>query len=285
MHMSVEQIKWAVLALLFILNVGIWYAVLETQQRTLRVAFLDVGQGDAIYIEAPDNTQLLIDGGSGSQVVAQLSQHIPFYDRSIDAVMTTHPDRDHIGGIPDVLKRYDVSYIFTPGIENDTGAYTTLMRIVEEKGIHHVRARRGMRIRLQDNVVLSILFPDRDVRGVDTNAASIIAHLDYGDSEFLFTGDAPDAMERHVSGIDGEKIESDVLKVGHHGSDTSTTDTFLAAVSPTYAVISAGADNRYGHPHEEVLNQLKEFEVQTFGTYDGGAVVFESDGESIDVIN
>ncbi|KKP80420.1 MAG: internalization-related competence protein ComEC/Rec2 protein, partial [Parcubacteria group bacterium GW2011_GWB1_35_5] len=134
---------------------------------------------------------------------------------------------------------------------------------------------------LGDGVVLQILFPDRDPAGMETNTSSIIARLVYGENEFLFTGDSPKSIENYLISLGG--LESDVLKAGHHGSKTSTSPDFVTAVSPEYVVISAGKDNRYGHPSQEVLDILNNFGAEILRTDKDGRIVFESDGESLKI--
>jgi len=271
-----------ILLFFFLITGVIWYAVFaEERGNTLTVAFLDVGQGDSIFIEAPNGNQVLIDGGSGRGVLRELSKVMPFYDRSIDVVIATHPDKDHIGGLPLVLRRYHVNLFLEPGVTNDTGAYAALRRAVVERGVKNVYARRGMQVILDDGVMLRILFPDRDVAGMESNTASIVAQLVYGDTEFLLTGDSPKSIEKYLVSVVGKSLESDVLKVGHHGSKTSSNESFIGIASPQYAVISAGEDNRYGHPHEEVLDILKQFEVEILSTYERGTVIFKSDGKNL----
>lgn len=269
---------------LFFVNLFIWQAVFAGERNgILTVAFLDVGQGDAIFIEAPNGNQVLIDGGANKSVLRQLSSVMSFYDRSIDIVIATHPDKDHIGGLIDVLERYKVEKILDPGLENDTGVYRSLQNSIDEHGVSRTVARRGMIISLDEGVFLKILFPDRDVSNIDSNDASIIIQLVYGETEFLFTGDSPVKMERYVASIDGKALQSDVLKVGHHGSRTSSSEIFIGFVSPDYAIISAGKDNRYGHPHKEVIETLEQFEIKILSTYEEGTIVFESDGDIVGV--
>lgn len=263
-------------------TIFIWSAVFANEQGdTLTVAFLDVGQGDSIFIEAPNGNQILIDGGSNRAVLRELSNFMPFYDRSIDVVVATHPDKDHIGGLPDILKRYKVELFLEPGISNDTGAYTALIDIIEERQVKSILARRGMKIYLDENIYLDILFPDRDVSEIESNTGSIVMQLVYGETKFLFTGDSPKSIEKYLVGIYSTALQSDVLKAGHHGSKTSSAEVFVGVVSPTYAIISAGEDNRYGHPHEEVINIFKQFEATILNTAETGTIVFTSDGESV----
>lgn len=263
-------------------NLFIWNAIFaEERGGLLTVAFLDVGQGDAIFIEAPNGNQMLIDGGPGRAVFAPLGEMMPFYDHSIDVVIATHPDADHIGGIPEVLRRYDVNFFLDPGVPSDTGTYAALLSALEESAAEYIITRRGMRLALGGGAVLEILFPDRDMAGADTNDASIVAKLVYGDTSFLLTGDSPQKIEKYLVSIDGKNLDVDVLKAGHHGSKTSTSEGLLGFSSPATAIISAGAGNRYGHPHEEVLARLREFGVKILRTDEEGTIVMKSDGETI----
>ncbi len=276
------NIRWYLLAILLFANFFIWNAIfIETRNGILTVVFLDAGQGDAIFIEAPNGNQVLIDGGPNKSVLRQLSKVMPFYDRSIDIVIATHPDKDHIGGLPDVLQRYTVDFILESGAKNDTGISRAFESAILQNKIKRIFAKRGMAITLGDDVFLNILFPDRDVSEVESNTASIVAQLVYKNTEFMFTGDSPKTIEEYLVFLDGEKLRSDVLKVGHHGSKTSSSESFVGYVSPEYAIISAGADNSYGHPHKEVVEILNQFGSAILNTKDNGAIVFKSDGENI----
>jgi len=276
------NIRWYLLAILLFANFFIWNAIfIETRNGILTVVFLDAGQGDAIFIEAPNGNQVLIDGGPNKSVLRQLSKVMPFYDRSIDIVIATHPDKDHIGGLPDVLQRYTVDFILESGAKNDTGISRAFESAILQNKIKRIFAKRGMAITLGDDVFLNILFPDRDVSEVESNTTSIVAQLVYKNTEFMFTGDSPKTIEEYLVFLDGEKLRSDVLKVGHHGSKTSSSESFVGYVSPEYAIISAGADNSYGHPHKEVVEILNQFGSAILNTKDNGAIIFKSDGENI----
>jgi len=276
------NIRWYLLAILLFANFFIWNAIfIETRNGTLTVVFLDAGQGDAIFIEAPNGNQVLIDGGPNKSVLRQLSKVMPFYDRSIDIVIATHPDKDHIGGLPDVLQRYTVDFILESGAKNDTGISRAFESAILQNKIKRIFAKREMAITLGDDVFLNILFPDRNVSEVESNTASIVAQLVYKNTEFMFTGDSPKTIEEYLVFLDGEKLRSDVLKVGHHGSKTSSSESFVGYVSPEYAIISAGADNSYGHPHKEVVEILNQFGSVILNTKDNGAIIFKSDGENI----
>lgn len=263
-------------------NVFIWHTVaMEDRQGILKVSFLDVGQGDAIFIEAPNGNQVLIDGGSNRKVLKELGKVMPFYDRTIDAVIATHPDKDHIGGLIEVLKNYHADFVMEPGVSSDTGTYQELEKTITDKKLPRILARRGMSLNLGEGARLNILFPDRDTDGWETNTASIVAKLVYGNNSFLLTGDSSIAIEKYLSMIDGKNLQSDVLKAGHHGSRTSTSKSFASLVSPEYAVIFAGKDNRYGHPHKEVLDILEKIKATILKTYEQGTISFSSDGERV----
>jgi len=281
-----QNLKWYLLAVLFLVNLLIGHAIFsESRNGILTVAFLDVGQGDAIFIEAPNGNQMLIDGGPSKAVLKALSLVMPFYDRSIDVVLATHPDKDHIGGLPAVFENFDVEYFIEPGVSADTAVYHQLLQITATAdaagALKRIFARRGMRVSLDEEVEFIILFPDRDVSGISPNDASVVAKLIYNDTSFLLTGDAPVKIERFIASLDGAELDVDVLKVGHHGSKTSTSRELLGFASPYYAVISAGRDNRYRHPHEEVLSLLEQFGVNVLRTDESGTIIFKSNGENI----
>lgn len=247
----------------------------------LTVAFLDVGQGDAIYIEAPNGNQMLVDGGRDTKVLTRLSEVMPFGDRSIEVVIGTHPDEDHIGGLVDVLTRYSVEAVIEPGMPNDTGAWNSFVSLVTEEGIDHFIGRAGMLVDLGSGVTFRILYPDTQITGGDTNLSSIVGILSYGESDFMLTGDAPQSVEASLVKKFGNALASEVLKAGHHGSKTSSAPQFVDAVSPTFGIISAGKDNRYGHPHQQTIDVFTKRDVRILSTSEGGSIIFRSDGTNL----
>ncbi len=259
-------------------NFGVWIFAFPSSD--VRVSFLDIGQGDSILIQSA-GVAVLIDGGADGQVLRELGKKLPFFDRSIDAVVGTHPDKDHIGGLSDVFERYSVGIFIEPGIPNDTSAALALEKAVKKEATPRVLARRGMRLVLGGGAYADILFPDRDVSGVETNTGSVVMRVVYGDTSFMLTGDSPQAIEKYLSSIYGTTLDSDVLKLGHHGSRTSSAEEFVRAVSPEYAVFSRGCDNSYGHPHKEVVELLAMLKVPTFDTCTDGTVTFVSNGKSL----
>jgi competence protein ComEC len=247
----------------------------------LTVAFLDVGQGDAIYIETPDGVQMLIDGGPDTTVLRELPKYMPLLDRTLDVVLATHPDKDHIGGLTDVLARYTVANIIRTENESDTAVAAAFGEAVAEEGGEVVFGHAGLQIALGASTTLRIFSPASDPSGWETNTSSIVAQVKYGEIEFMLTGDAPLSIEEYLVEEYGNLLASEVLKLGHHGSKTSTAKAFLQTVDPDFAVVSSGMDNRYGHPHAEVMKLVEEHGVINLNTADAGTIVFKSDGERV----
>ncbi len=280
----VVSVRILLLAAIIATGVGtLWWSKWppQTDAGTLHVSFFDVGQGDAILIESPNGTTVLVDAGPDASVLRELSSRLGFFDRSIDAVLLTHEDRDHVGGMPEVFARYDVgAFIRT---ENQ-GASKEADQVDERaamEGSRIVYARRSMIFDLGDGVALQILFPVTDPTDLESNTSSIVARLVYGESEFLLTGDSPESIEHYLVATNPSLLSSDVLKAGHHGSRTSTSQEFVEAVDPQYAIISAGKDNRYGHPHAEVLRALDAHGVEVLSTAEEGTITFASDGHNL----
>ncbi|PIR70485.1 MAG: MBL fold metallo-hydrolase [Candidatus Niyogibacteria bacterium CG10_big_fil_rev_8_21_14_0_10_42_19] len=265
------------LLVLLSIAVFVWGVVFYVERDYLTVAFLDIGQGDAIFIEAPNGNQILIDAGPNKKILSEISKLMPFYDRFIDVVIATHPDADHIGGLPDIFKRYKVGIVIDPGTISETTIYKEFEKLIDEKGLERLKARRGMRLTLGENIYLIFMFPDENIFG-NKNDSSIVTKLVYGDSSFLFMGDAERRTEQYLYTLDKEALDADILKVGHHGSKTSTSDIFLEAVSPDIAIIQVGEKNRYGHPHDVVLKKLQAAGASVLRTDIDGSVIFHSDG-------
>lgn len=259
--------RLSILLVIILGNIGVWsFVTAEEDGDVVKVYFLDVGQGDAIFIEAPGGKQMLIDGGRDQSVLSELGKVMPFWDRSIDIVLATHPDADHIGGLTDVLERYDVDVFIDSGNVGDTETYAYMEKLADEEGAEEIEAKAGQVIWLGDDAYVAILFPDRDVSHVESNTASIVTQLNYGDTQVLLTGDSPQEIEWHLVATYGDALQSEILKAGHHGSRTSTGALFLERVSPEEVVISAGKDNRYGHPHKEVTDLVESFGAELVST-------------------
>jgi len=275
-----------ILSFLFLLNIFAWIIVYElSQPRFLEVTFFDVGQGDAIFIETPQSHQILIDGGPSSAILEKLAKEMPFWDRSIDLIILTHPEHDHIAGLIKVLKSYRVENILWTGIIRDTAEYREWKKLIKDEKAEIKIAKAGQKIILP-GTVLSISHPFESLENQEpknTNNTSVIAKLVFGKDSFLFIGDVYKSVERKLI-EKGIEIDSDVLKVGHHGSKTSSAEEFLEKVSPEIAVISAGKDNKYGHPHQEVLESLGNYGIRILRTDKEGDIKILSDGIEFKII-
>lgn len=272
--------RWWLVLVLFLAVFGVWWSVyLATPPGILTIAFLDVGQGDAIFIEAPNGNQLLIDGGRGGQVLSALNEVMPWFDRSFEVVMATHPDADHMGGLVAVLSRYSVDQTVDPSKSSPTQTYQTYRRLIDSKKITNLTLSRGAKIILDQGVEFMVLSPSGEVDQLETNEASIVGKLTYGRNTVLLTGDAPNYVEQNLlfRGLAPE-LGAEILKVGHHGSKHSSSLAFIEAVKPTYAVISVGATNSYGHPHPSVLERLNSKNIKTLRTDQLGTIIFTGDG-------
>lgn len=285
MNDDVIRMRLMSLLMLALVSAMVWLypATYTGSQATtnLSVTYLDVGQGDATLITTPEGVEVLIDGGRDGAVLRELAKNRSWFDREIDLVIATHPDSDHIGGLIDVLERYQIGSILMTENKNDTPAAAEYARLVKAEGAEVMMARRGQSFVLGTSTKLEVLWPETDPTELESNASSIIIKLTYGETSFIFTADAPKNIEEYLVLAYGEHLKADVLKVGHHGSRTSTSEIFLDEVEPRLAVISAGKDNSYGHPHVEVTDLLFNNRVDTFNTAEVGSVILLSDGETV----
>lgn len=252
----------------------------SNESKVLEVDFFDVGQGDAILIKTPEHQRILIDGGPTNAVVEKLGENMPFYDREIDLMILTHPHADHLVGLIEVLKRYEVKKILTTGAINSTPDYLAWLEEIKNQNIPMEIVSAGQILDFGENLKMEIFYPVENFVGKqpdDLNSTSIVAKLIFGDTSFLFTGDAEEEAEEKMiaRGVD---LKADVLKVGHHGSRNATSQNFLEKVQPKFAVISVGAKNTFGHPNKTILNRLKKNGVEIFRTDQDGDIRFLSDG-------
>lgn len=267
------------LALLAIL-ISAW--LIERPDGRLHVAFLDVGQGDAIFIQTPNGRQVLVDGGRYPSVVLdQLGRQMPFWDRGIDIVIATHPDADHVAGLVSVLDRYRISGLLTNGASTDADpAFEALLLAAEANDIPVMPAQTGEVITLDDGVRMEVLHTGPPDGGDNRNEASIVVMLTYDQLSVLLTGDA-EAMAESELLRSGHTLNAVVLKAGHHGSNGSSGQEFLRAVMPQIVVISAGRDNSYGHPHPAMLERATAVGATILRTDLMGTIAVESDGRQM----
>ena len=242
------------------------------------VHFIDVDQGDSIFIELPNSQTMLIDAAEESQADKIITYiHQQGYD-SLDYVVETHPHSDHMGGMADVINNFNVSSIYLSPATNTTKVYENMLTAIQNSGAKTYSPMAGDTILNDGNLLIEVVAP-KEVDNDELNNCSLVIKLTYGDNRFLFTGDAEKSEEDGI----WTNIKCDVLKVGHHGSDSSTTENFLKKVEPTYVVISVGAGNSYGHPDDIVIKRLADKGVQIFRTDIQGTIVFSSDGTTISV--
>ena len=264
---------------------GIWCAAIHANRGgILTVSFLDVGEGDAIFIQAPSGRTALIDGGPDTGVLRQLGTVSTWSTRSIDVIVATHPDADHITGLIDVLERFKVSYVIQSSVLGNTPVWNSLENDItksERQGTKVIMAQRGQVIDLGAGVYLEVFSPDRNVPNVDTNVGCVVTRLVYGATSFMFSCDAPQNIESYLVYLDDKNLHSDVLKAGHHGSKNSSSLLFVGFVDPQYAVYSRGCDNKYGFPASETVAAFKQMNIPTFDTCTDGAVTFTSDGKVV----
>ena len=262
-----------------------WLAIAQLPDGKLHVAFLDVGQGDAIFITTPHGEQILVDGGpSPAALTSPLGRQMPFWDRSLDLIVMTHPDADHITGLAEVLDRYQVDGWLDNGRPDDDALYSQCMSQLGTGSVTRQVVRAGDRLELGSGIVLEVLHPQPELMAgtqADANNNSVVLRLVWGQASFLLTGDI-EAEAEHLLLDSGQHLPSGVLKVAHHGSGGSSTAEFLDAVNPLYAVISVGADNRFGHPQEAVLDRLAQMgDVEVLRTDEQGTVKFATDGHRL----
>lgn len=283
--------KWTLLGVLGVVAILSWVAVYASANTgELEVYFFDVGQGDAIFIEFQDGRQILIDGGPNDKVVEKLNQVMPFWDRSIDIVVATHNEADHISGLVSVLEHYDVETIIWNGVEANTKIFLEFEEAMAREKAKIVEGKCCMRFNLSDEAFFEVLYPfnmpgsDPSVAGSDPkklkqNELSLVIRLVYGDDSFLFTGDIERQSEYEILKA-AFNVESDILKVAHHGSKTSSSELFLEKVNPRVAVISSGRSNPYGHPHDAILQRFEKYGIEIRRTDKEGDILILSGGNS-----
>ncbi len=281
-------VPWQFTALALVAAAAVWTVALSRPAGNLEVAFADVGQGDMTVITTPSGQTIVVDGGPDPERAVQiLDSQMPFWKRTLSLVILSHPHSDHVSGLSEVLRRYRVERILELRSEHESADYAAWSRLADSEGAQLLRARPGMRLSFEDGVELHILAPQDAGDGAmsgDVNDASMVARVVFGNASFLLTGDVFRDGERWLLGS-GQVLDSDVLKVAHHGSDTSSSARFLSAVSPRAAVISAGRDNRFGHPDPGVVERLETLmpASRIFKTFESGTITFETDGSTLRV--
>lgn len=254
------------------------YQKLTLDDGKLHVVVCDVGQGDAIFIRSPGGADILIDGGPDDKVLNCLGRHMPFWDRSLEMVVLTHPHADHLIGLISVIKSYSVLQFIgniSGQIDQETEGLKELKSQINSHNIKITTVTIGDRFRIKDGTLFSVLWPPQDFVSSDVNDLSIVFLLNFSDFEALLTGDAGvnAGYQRVFEG------QVDLLKVPHHGSRTGLSAQFMDQVRLGLAVISVGKKNKFGHPHEETLKILTDKDIKTLRTDLDGEVAVISNGK------
>jgi len=251
----------------------------QEQTNILKVHFLDVGQGDSILIKLPNGKNMLVDAGkneSASTIINYLKNEGV---KKLDYLVGTHPHEDHIGSLDTVIENFEISEILMPKATNNTQTYRDVLTAIKKKGLQVTTAKAGVDIINDVDLSIKILAPcGKDYESL--NNFSAVIKIKYGDVAFLLMGDAEELSEKEIL-ASGADVNAQVLKVGHHGSQSSTSPEFLKAVNPKYAVISVGVGNDYHHPHQFTLNKLQKAEITILRTDQNGSIVFTTDGKEI----
>lgn len=249
-----------------------------TAGHEMRVHFIDVGQGDSIFIESPNGKTMLVDGGvkgAGQKVVSYLKE---LGVNKLDIVVATHPDADHIGGLIPVLNSIDIGQFYDSGKVHTSQTFEEMLTLIDTKNIPYNVPKTGDSIAFDDDINVKVL--NANEHATDNNDASIVLKVTYGNVSFLLTADAGIALEKEIMQND---VKATILKAGHHGSNTSSSAEFIQKVHPEVTILSYGEDNKYGHPHAEVVERLQAIGSKIYATAEAGTVIVSTDGVNYDV--
>ncbi len=278
-----SKMRYLIFATIIIISAGLALINEPPLQETggnsslLSVHFLDVGQADSILIQQ-GSSAMLIDGGNNEDTDVVLDYLEEKDITKLNYVVGTHPHEDHIGGLDGVINKLTVDKVIMPKVSHNTKTYEDVLSAIKSQGLKITTPRLGQQYSL-GNAMFTILSPSKD-KYEELNDYSIAIRLDYGDQSFLFLGDCERVNEEEML-QSGLPLASNVVKLGHHGSISSTSEEFIAAVNPEYAVISVGKDNDYNHPHKEVIKRLNQYGIEILRTDESGTIVFFTNGESL----
>lgn len=254
----------------------------------IKIHMIDVGQGDSILIQTPNGRNMLIDAGGvpsflGGRPDTGLEYVIPFLERhmprgaALDAVIMTHPHADHIGGMPSVLEKMTVRKVYDPGYAKGDSEYADCLDIIRRKNIPYTVVASGDEIELDPDVKIEVLAPPTEMTFEGANNNSVVIRVKYKDFAAVFTGDAEVESENYMVSRYGGGLEANLLKAGHHGSRTSSSPGFVKAVRPEVALIPCGRNNRFGHPHSEIISRFRGADTYVYRTdYDGDVTVMSN---------
>ncbi|MEK7551758.1 MAG: MBL fold metallo-hydrolase [Patescibacteria group bacterium] len=276
-----KHITYLLISLFFLLGIFL-FQDFSTDDKNLHLVYCDVGQGDAIYIKTPNGKDVLVDGGPNDKVLDCLTKHMPFWDRTIDLMVATHPDADHITGLVSVLERYTVLHFVTSNTLKETGIYKRLVEAIKNEGLKPRYVYQNDKIDFGDGVVSNIYWPRESAFTEFNNIAkvnelSVVQLVSFGDFQALLTGDAGFSVQDRLLGLISDV---DVLMLPHHGSKTGVSESFISTLKPSLSVISVGSKNRYGHPTTFILSLLAKYKIKTLRTDKVGEIEVVSNGET-----
>lgn len=250
---------------------------INSQGNLIKIHYIDVGQGDAIFIELPNEEVMLIDAGESSEeeTVATYISNLGY--SKIDYIVGTHPHTDHIGGLAYIINNFEVENIYMPKAISTSKTYENLLNTISQKGLKITTAKAGMSIISNENLNVDIIAPNQEYSDLNNNSAVI--KISYGSRSFLFMSDAETQSENDIL----TDISADVIKVGHHGSDSSSSQSFVDKVNPEYAIIMVGTDNQYDHPHQSTVDRWINSGAKIYQTNINGDIVVTSDGNSLEI--
>ena len=278
---SILVILIAIISYVFSDNLSDSYAKEDKVNQDLEnigvsVHYIDVNQADSIFIELSNDKTLLIDAGEADNSDKIIDYIKDLGYNKIDYLVATHPHADHIGGMKEVVEAFEIVSVYMPKVTTTTKTYENLLKAIDNKNLKIKTAKAGVNIVNDNDLNVEIIAPNKD-KYDDLNNYSVCIKLTYQDISYLFMGDAEVVSEKEIT----TDIKADVLKVGHHGSDTSSGNSFLEKVNPSYAIISVGENNSYGHPHKEVLNRLNKVGATIYRTDLNGNIIVKTDGKNI----
>lgn len=281
-HKKISNLTKFILGALLIVAISVWSAVAKAPDKYLHLYFLNVGQGDSEYVRDSNNFDMLIDGGPDNSVLAELGNAMPFYDKKIDLVILSHPHADHVSGLVEVLKRYEVGEIWLTDAVSNTGDYLEFLKTIQNKNIKTKLVKAGDNFEF-DQLKLQILWPTesyKDEKVSNLNNTSVVLKLTYGDFSALFTGDAEELVQEQLINNFNILNNLSILKVAHHGSSNAADDSFIKIIAPKIAVIEVGENNMFGHPTASTLKKYEATGAKIYRTDRDGRVEIISDGKT-----
>jgi len=273
--------------IVFLVVLSVFLYFYKIKQNSLEVDFLDVGQGDSELIQTPFGQNILVDGGPDKKVMSRLAENLSWWDRKIDLMILTHPHDDHVTGLVDVVKRYDVKKIIYTGVAHTGPNYLAWLKVVRDKKIPVIIIDHPQTIKLGDDCEIEIMFPDENLVGKtpeNLNNTSIAMKLVYGKTKFFLAGDIEKDIEHKLS-MENIDLSADVFKADHHGSDTSNTEELLRKINPKIVVIEVGKNNQFGHPSGRPLKTFERIGARVYRTDLDGTVRIASDGAKVSAVS